>query len=356
MLEYIRLDNAKEGMILGRTIYNEKGQVLLAEGNKISKKMIPLIHEQNYKGLYIENDADSRIEDIPIPEPIIPDSMRIQAVQILKETYNNQYKFEEPHEVNFTRQRKQLEDFVSLLSKVVKNLDAEGKLLLEFEETTSSKDYVFNHMINTSLVAMGIATKLGLDSNFIFECGVAGLYATMGKSAIDQSIIFKSNATESELKVIREYPEKMFRLLQKLNYPVTISYGVWMSKERADGSGFPTGVKLNKIPLSAQIVSIADKFDDLVSASPYNEQVLNSEQALEYLQGCGYFNTDCLRALLKFVVPYSIGSKVKLSNGEEAIVLKNRAGVPLRPYIIVNGGLVDMTTEYLDVTILEIIK
>ena len=69
--------------------------------------------------------------------------------------------------------------------------------------------------------------------------------------------------------------------------------------ERYDGSGYPDGLSGEEIPIAAQVVSIADVFDALMSKRSYKE-ALSAEVALRMIENgeCGSFNPvliECLK-------------------------------------------------------------
>ena len=71
--------------------------------------------------------------------------------------------------------------------------------------------------------------------------------------------------------------------------------------ERFDGKGYPDGLKADEIPISAQVVSVADVYDALVSERVY-KKAFSHEKALQMiLDGeCGQFNPiliDCLKEI-----------------------------------------------------------
>ena len=70
--------------------------------------------------------------------------------------------------------------------------------------------------------------------------------------------------------------------------------------ERYDGSGYPDGLKGDEIPISAQVVSIADVYDALVSERVY-KKAFSHEKAIEMIQSgeCGVFNPLLLECLLE---------------------------------------------------------
>ena len=69
--------------------------------------------------------------------------------------------------------------------------------------------------------------------------------------------------------------------------------------ERYDGRGYPDGLKGDEIPLSAQIVSVADVYDALVSERVYKKAYSHEKAMALILNGeCGTFNpvlVECLK-------------------------------------------------------------
>ena len=75
--------------------------------------------------------------------------------------------------------------------------------------------------------------------------------------------------------------------------------------ERYDGRGYPDGLKGDDIPIAAQVVSVADVYDALVSKRVYKKS-FSSEKAIEMIFNgeCGSFNPillDCLKEISKDV-------------------------------------------------------
>lgn len=68
--------------------------------------------------------------------------------------------------------------------------------------------------------------------------------------------------------------------------------------ERYDGKGYPDGLKGDDIPISAQVVAIADVYDALVSDRVY-KKAYSHEKAMEMILAgeCGTFNPLLLECL-----------------------------------------------------------
>lgn len=123
-------------------------------------------------------------------------------------------------------------------------------------------------------------------------------------------------------------------MFQEHGYSINTTYAIYFHHEREDGSGYPYGVSANKIPLSAKIVSLANSYDNMVNYNPFHTNPLSQKEALEQIYGDDKFNKECVIALNKFVVPYPIGTKVKLSNGKVGLIIRNKPGQPLRPLVL----------------------
>ena len=104
--------------------------------------------------------------------------------------------------------------------------------------------------------------------------------------------------------------------------------------ERYDGTGYPKGLKGEKIPLYGKILAVADVYDALTSNRPYRRANFPSE-AIEYMMACAdtHFDINVLSSFLKIVSVYPTGTIVTLSDGRRAIVVENHHENILRPTV-----------------------
>jgi len=117
--------------------------------------------------------------------------------------------------------------------------------------------------------------------------------------------------------------------------------------ERYDGSGYPDGLSGDDIPISAQVVSIADSFDALTSERSYKE-ALSQDVAIEMIANgmCGVFNELLIESLLNVVndkVLLQIRDNLKKSR---SVVMGQNIFVPKNVLLIGNTGYV--TQKFVD--------
>lgn len=87
--------------------------------------------------------------------------------------------------------------------------------------------------------------------------------------------------------------------------------------ERYDGGGYPDGLKGDDIPISAQVVSLADVYDALVSRRVYKD-AYTPEQAMEMIRDgqCGVFNPVLVQCLTD--IQDALRTEVYAGNGQPA--------------------------------------
>lgn len=133
----------------------------------------------------------------------------------------------------------------------------------------------------------------------------AAVLHDIGKIGIDEKILNKpGKLTKEEFEIMKTHTligAKMVENLEAFQKEpfVKVTYAIcrW-HHERWDGRGYPDGLKGDAIPISAQIVSIADVYDALTSKRVYKDAFAHEKAIQMILDGeCGRFNPlllDCL--------------------------------------------------------------
>lgn len=129
----------------------------------------------------------------------------------------------------------------------------------------------------------------------------------IGKIAIPEEILNKpGRLTKEEFEIMKTHTTIGSEMLDNIegygDEPlVRTAYAIcrW-HHERYDGRGYPDGLVGEQIPISAQIVALADVYDALVSKRSYKEAFSHETAVQMILNGeCGAFNPlilDCLRS------------------------------------------------------------
>lgn len=127
----------------------------------------------------------------------------------------------------------------------------------------------------------------------------------IGKIGIDEKILNKpGRLTKEEFEIMKTHTLIGASMLENLELYhdemlVKLAYQIcrW-HHERYDGGGYPDGLKGDDIPISAQVVSLADVYDALVSKRVYKDEYSHEEAMRMILAGeCGQFNPLLLECL-----------------------------------------------------------
>ena len=135
----------------------------------------------------------------------------------------------------------------------------------------------------------------------------------IGKIRIQEEILNKpGRLTDEEFKIMKTHSELGADIIQDMNLPkdnplVRTSWEIcrW-HHERWDGKGYPDGLKGEEIPISAQVVSIADVYDALTSERCYKKAFDHDTAIQMILDGqCGQFNPILLKCLKELSIQLS---------------------------------------------------
>ena len=127
----------------------------------------------------------------------------------------------------------------------------------------------------------------------------------IGKIYIPEEILNKpGRLTDEEFKIMKTHSELGADIIQDMHLPQEkpLVHTAWeicrWHHERWDGKGYPDGLKGEEIPISAQVVSIADVYDALTSERCYKKAFDHDTAIKMILDGqCGQFNPILLKCL-----------------------------------------------------------
>ena len=138
------------------------------------------------------------------------------------------------------------------------------------------------------------------------DIAIASMLHDIGKLAIPDNVINKPQGlTSEESEIMKTHTVKGADMLASLDacdaYPRFFRTAREICRwhhERWDGSGYPDGLKGDQIPISAQVVSLADAYDALTSERVYKSAVPHERAVEMILQGeCGEFNPLLIECL-----------------------------------------------------------
>ena len=159
--------------------------------------------------------------------------------------------------------------------------------------------------------------EYGLDKYTVNLMTFASALHDVGKIAIPDAILLKpGRLTEDEWKIMKTHSEKGCEILNKMAKSWSRDYlnmglDICMyHHEKWDGKGYPKGLRGDEIPISAQIVSLADSYDAISSKRVYKD-AYSSDKAYEMIMNgeCGAFSDKLLACFAKCRADFERHSK-----------------------------------------------
>ena len=211
---------------------------------------------------------------------------------------------------------------------------------------------IFTGMLLESLVQHTDKYDLSWSERLLIT--TASALHDIGKIGIDDKILNKpGRLTDEEFKIMQNHTIIGASILENMgSYQdeelMKVAYQIcrW-HHERYDGKGYPDGLKGDEIPISAQVVSLADVYDALVSERVY-KKAYSHEKAIEMITNgeCGCFNPILLECLLD--IQDRIKRKMKTSTPEDNPFKKREKKAELKEFENAKEDFMDVVSKNME--------
>ena len=166
---------------------------------------------------------------------------------------------------SYERLQKTMEGTINTIAKIVEIRDP----------------YTAGHQLNVSKLTTAIAQEMKLPPDKIEGIRIASLVHDIGKISIPAEILSKpTKLSEIEYNLINDHSQIGYDILKSIDFPWPVAQIVLQHHEKIDGSGYPQGLKGEKILLEAKIMGVADVIEAIFSHRPYRP-ALGIDKALE---------------------------------------------------------------------------
>lgn len=303
--------------------------------------------------LYIQDEySQQEIEDVIQPE------LRQKAIHAVKNYFDFANNLQvKTHPSTSSKDSKKQHAYIQSLQNAAQDIMEEiltqKNVLINLVDIKSMDNYTYAHCVNVAILSLAVGMELGFHKKQLLDLAVGAMLHDIGKIFVPKEILNKKGKlNDKEYKIIQQHPQRGYDYLKEM-YSINAfaRIVVLQHQEKVDGSGYPDGLKAEKIHIYSKIVSIADVYDALTSDRPYRRGYSPNE-AIEYLMGSvgKSFDYYMVKTFSKKIIPYPIGTLVRLSNGCIASIEAITHSFPLRPLVkIVRGN-----GEYLSEDIIDL--
>lgn len=202
----------------------------------------------------------------------------------------------------------------------------------------SYDEYTYFHMVNVCLLSVALGQLIGLRRDQVMVLGLGGLLHDIGKVFVPQEVLTGTGRLDEEgWRLVQRHPVDGAGLLlatgEGLYHPAA---AILLEHHAAyDQSGYPP-LHEHHPSLPSRLVSVADSFDAVTSKRSYRDP-LDRHGALELLASAAGHGLDprAVAAFQRMLGRYPVGSLVRLTSGEIAVVVRQEPSDPVRPTVLV---------------------
>ncbi len=358
------VEKLEDGILLGKSIYDVDGRLLLKEGSAISSAMNSRIKKRGYNYIYIMEEGTEEAN----PQDVVSDQIRLMANMKLSDKTEQIRKAAKFGDMSYDKAVKLIEDghlkkinfgadIKDVVGEIIKDVTSTGAKSLNTLMLKSHDTYYMDHAINTSILATIIAKKYRLKADIINALALGTFLHDIGKTISEQ--LDDPGSTGKTKELYRKHPKFGYDLLSSSSdMSPMVTQIVFQHHEHQNGCGFPSGlsgdnispvvsqgrVTKGRIFRLAEICCVANAYDKMV-LNPNSDVQMDPQDVIKRLiVGSGTkYNKDIVKTLLLVVPSFQTGVYVKVMEASDVSIVYS-SGVVVnvneedheKPVIIIN--------------------
>ena len=159
------------------------------------------------------------------------------------------------------------------------------------------------YSVNVMVLSLLLGKAIGLSTTELQDLGVAALLHDVGKTALPERVRFREDGfTPAQFKLYQEHVGHSLNLGKQLGLNPRVLLAMAQHHEMADGTGFPLGVRADKIAPASCILALINRYDNLCNpGSPGNALTAHEARALIFAQMKERFDGKTLSGFMRMV-------------------------------------------------------
>lgn len=183
------------------------------------------------------------------------------------------------------------------------------------------------HGVYVSCLVRELTKELELEEEASYQLTLAGLLHDIGKLKL-ANYIYGQEKIESplvieEMKYVRMHPMLSYEILEERGiYSDLVLDSVRYHHENYDGSGYPSNLKGEEIPLGARIIRVCDVYAALTTDRPYRKRFSAEESVSLMIDEINHFDLKIFLAFQRVVHRVGTSYQIRLPISDEALILE----------------------------------
>ncbi|MFN7287639.1 MAG: HD-GYP domain-containing protein [Burkholderiales bacterium] len=194
------------------------------------------------------------------------------------------------------------------------------------------------HALNVTVLSLMLGREQGLRNDALSNLGLGALLHDIGKTLVASQVLLQpaEQRNRHEEAAYRQHVHQGEGLCRQLGLDAPdLLACVLQHHERMDGRGFPAGLTGDGIALSARIVAIANRYDNLCHATDVAHSLTPFEAlAWLYRREASALDAMLLQRFVRCLGVWPPGTIVQLTNGTIGLVTSSGAQDSLRPTLL----------------------
>jgi len=354
------VEELQPGMILGKDVRNERGDILLARGVTLSPRYITALRRMGFYAIYVRDGIADDVE----PPDLLTERVRSATAKHVRQLFALALSAA-PDGAMGPRRRSAVGNLMGAAMPSVAQLYRDVERIIDQAANTqvlagvaslkSHDNYTFEHSVEVAVVGIVLGLRLRLMPLELHQLALGCLCHDIGKVVVPKEILNKPGPLEPhELEVMRKHPETGFDMVRQIigESDIIARHIVWQHHERQDGSGYPRGLRgLNEFSLpreghfgrglilpAAEIAAVAEVYASLASDQAYR-RALSPAQIVRVLRRTAgsYLNEEVVKRFLSILPLYPVGTQVLVISGQlqghRGVVTRLNPSDPQRPVV-----------------------
>ena len=316
----IQVGNITGKEILAKDVYNDNGVIIIPAGTVLKKEYAKKLHEIHVSELFV---VDAISEEIP-EEDFTESEISEMCSDILKNTIER-FSYASGSE---------MDHLADVAEGVITSVIEKKEVLYNVTAVRRKDQALSDHCLSVAALSVLTALKVGFSEDEAKDIAVGALLHDIGFTDIKTEYrdVILEEQEESTAKEIKRHVVYGYMHVEKEDWLSQISKDIILyHHERLDGSGYPFGMKGEKIKPEVRIVAICDAFDNMIYGSLCRK--MKVYEAIEYITAMSgtLFDADYAKKFVSSIAAYPVGTIVKFSNNGNGIVIRQNNDSPTRP-------------------------
>jgi HD-GYP domain-containing protein (c-di-GMP phosphodiesterase class II) len=226
---------------------------------------------------------------------------------------------------------------LALVNSFVGEMLAEGESAIRLL-SDGIGDKASIHPVNVTIISLLLGKSLGLSQADMVDLGMAAFLHDMGKTELPERVRWVDDGFSStEYKLYQDHVELSVGLGKRMGLSAGALQAIAQHHELVDGSGFPARLKGDSLSMTAKILALVDRYENLCNPlRPTAALTPHEALSLIFAQLKNRYDNVVLSAFIRMMGVYPPGSVVQLIDERLAIVVSVNSSRPLKPRVLVH--------------------